>query len=520
MDNLQFIQRLYNGKNCYSDSMSDEQIELLHIVSGVESIVTRMISENRIVFLTGNPGDGKTFIIRRQKKLLEDIYTVMDLNSVNLDSNEGDELIEKLYQCYKGGRAAIIAANEFPFHRLTVKMSKCHLDMYEELIAIRNNILYVDYPRLELRRICIIDLNERNLLDKERNIVDNILVKFTNMLEPYKSTNITLGHNIVALSDENVKMQICKIFTNISMMGRHFVIRDILGTISYILVSCIDTDNEGTGYYYDALFDGNNEIMSYVTQFDPILLSCASIDEKIWNGEMREGWYFGQPSKWPYQITKDEGSIEEATTLFRSIKRKFFFENAYAKELINLQPLDFDECVDVLINIKQESRRIKRMLINSMNKIFLSTDAERDKLRVWTTHNYDLSRTVTAAVSTRYVDVDDLCLDYPEPVEWLKKMEYVPSKLILYYRGRPEIRLDIDTNFLQRLIMIKNGYPASLLSEQYEQSISHFLKTMEREGACKDYAGGEILVCNRKTGTYTKLYVEDSKYSLGSEADY
>ena len=64
MDNLQFVQQIYHGKNCYADSMSPEQIDLLHIPSGVESIVRKMINEKKIVFLAGNPGDGKHLLLR------------------------------------------------------------------------------------------------------------------------------------------------------------------------------------------------------------------------------------------------------------------------------------------------------------------------------------------------------------------------------------------------------------------------------------------------------------------------
>ena len=63
--------------------------------------------------------------------------------------------------------------------------------------------------------------------------------------------------------------------------------------------------------------------------------------------------------------------------------------------------------------------------------------------------------------------------------------------------------------------MIKNGYPSSLLSEQYEQAIIQFAKRMESLEACKDYSDGEILVCNRKTGESHKIYVDNAKYSLG-----
>ena len=68
--------------------------------------------------------------------------------------------------------------------------------------------------------------------------------------------------------------------------------------------------------------------------------------------------------------------------------------------------------------------------------------------------------------------------------------------------------------------MIKNGYPASLLSEQYEQSIIQFAKKMEALNACKEYSDGKILVCNRKTGMSHNIYIDNAKYSLGSEADF
>lgn len=520
MDNLQFIQCIYYGKNLYSDSMNQEQLDVLHIESGIEGIISKMIKENRIVFLTGNPGDGKTFIIKYQMNKLENSYIVPDLNSIDLESDKGRELIDNLYSCYVDNRPAIIAANEFPFHALAIKLKYEHPDMYEELNAVRNNILHIGYTTFNLRKICIIDLNERNLLDPNCNVVGIILSKFTEMLRPYKNTNSVLRHNVDALSDKNIQNQVSKIFENISLTGKHFVIRDILLSIANLLVKCTDSETEDSGYYYDALFEGDNDVMNYAAQFDPILLTMPSLDEKIWNGDMKEGWLLGEPEKWPIQITKDEGDIEAATELFKSIKRRFFFENMYAKDLVGLQPLDFNECISVFLKIKQDNRRIKRMIVGSMNRIFLSSDEEKEKLRVWTSHNYDLSRTITAVVSTRYIDIDELELVYPEPVEWLKDMEYVPSKIILFYKKKPDCRLDIDVEFLRRLIMIKNGYPASLLSDQYEQSIIQFAKKVEALDACKDYSDGEILVCNRKIGVCHKIYVEDAKYSLGSEADY
>ena len=54
MDNLDFIKKLYNGKNCYSDHMSEEQLELLHLKSEVEKIIVEKVNENKIVLMWQN----------------------------------------------------------------------------------------------------------------------------------------------------------------------------------------------------------------------------------------------------------------------------------------------------------------------------------------------------------------------------------------------------------------------------------------------------------------------------------
>ena len=53
MKKLDFIKKLYNGKNCYSDHMTEEELNLLHIPSKVEEIIRDMLKKRKIVFLTG-----------------------------------------------------------------------------------------------------------------------------------------------------------------------------------------------------------------------------------------------------------------------------------------------------------------------------------------------------------------------------------------------------------------------------------------------------------------------------------
>lgn len=521
MNSLQFIKKLYNGKNCYSDSLTEDEIALLHISSGVEEIVKEMVAANRIVFLTGNPGDGKTYIIRALEAALvqKGVYIEKDMNSVT--DEKLSDVICKIVECYHHNQSCIIAANEFPFFKLIRASRELAPELHNELINVKKQVIVYGYSTLQLRRLCIIDLNERNLLDKDRSVVPHIVSKFVELLKVSAGVNPVLDYNVTALNKKPVIDQLLRLFNLVAMSGEHFAIRDILGTLAYTMTACTVDDEDVNGYYYDSLFSGENELMSFIAQFDPVLLSKPSLDEQLWNGEKTDGWLMDVPQKWPKDLTDE--SVEEATKLFKSIKRKFYFENGFARELSQLQPVDYTECERVFVNLGNSSNKssILRMLINSMNRLFLSTDNEKERLRIWTSHSYDLSRETGAAVSTKYIDASDLDLVYPEPISWLKNMEYTPDNLVMKLKkDNPNYRLEIDINLLRGLISIKNGYPASLLSGQYEQAISQFTQTLGATTAARDYGDGEILIANRREGSKKKIFIDDNKYSFNDGGEF
>jgi len=520
MNNLQFIKKLYNGRNCYSDSLTEGEIEQLHIPSGVETIVARMVKENRIIFLTGNPGDGKTYIIRAIEQTLKEknVYVEKDLNSVT--DVEIEKVISNILGCYHNNKSCIIAANEFPFFKLIRASRVLAPELHKELTAIKKNTIIYGHSAIELKRICIIDLNERSLLDKDRSIITPIIEKFVHLLKDSQGINHALDYNTSAFQNEHVVEQLKKLFSLVAMSGSHFAIRDILGALSYTITSCTNDDEDNMGYYYDALFSGDNDLMSFILSFDPVMLTVPSLDEQLWNGEAVEGWLMGLPTQWPYELT--ENSIEEANKLFKSIKRRYYFENIYAKSLSSLQPMDYLECERIFTKLTQssEKRMILRMLIHSMNRLFLSSDEEREYLRIWTTHSYDQSRAAGAAVSTRYIDTTELELLYPSPASWLMDMEYSPNCLLMRLKNKPDVKLEIDTTLLRGLICVKNGYPASLLSSQYELAIAQFTQQLSSTSYAKNYGDGKILLANRRDGSQKSVFIEDNKYRFDDRGEY
>ena len=515
MSNLQLIKRLYRGKTCYSDALSEAELELLQLPSGVDTIVEEMLKENRIIFLTGNPGDGKTFIIRRATKTRPGLYVIPDLNNLSVAKMEKE--MQQILACYHNHKPCIVAANEFPLRGLMQMLANVAPDFHRELLGIKQNTIILDYPSVSLGRICVVDLNDRSLLDKERTIIEPTVKKFLNLLQDNWGINSYLDYNLNALSDSLVLQQYIKLFSLISLTGEHFAIRDILGTVAYTLTACtLEDADEEVSYYYDAIFSGDNALMRIAASFDPVLLSKPSLDEALWNGELQDGWRLGMPEKWPCDIAE----VEQAVDLFKSIKRRFYFENGLSRSLEELQPVDYQECEKILVEIRSKNKEIKRRLIRSMNKLFLSSDNESSRLRVWTTHGFDLTRESGAAVSTRYIDGADLELAYPEPAKWLNKLEYTPSYLVLRYKNESKTeakaRLQIDLDMLKALIAIENGYPVALLSTQYESKLSRFLHSLCSASAARDYSEGELILANRREGTSKKIFIEDDKYELSA----
>ena len=131
MAKIDFVKKLYNGKNCYSDHMDADELQLLHIASNAEKIIIDMLSHNRIVFLTGNPGDGKTFIIKTISSAIDvsKFYIQTDLNNVK----DYSQVVKDIISLYEENKGAIIAVNEYPFIQLCKQIKSASREIYDEI---------------------------------------------------------------------------------------------------------------------------------------------------------------------------------------------------------------------------------------------------------------------------------------------------------------------------------------------------------------------------------------------------
>lgn len=513
MSNLEFVKKLYNGKNCYSDHMSDKELSLIHIESRVEDIILELINSNKIVFLTGNPGDGKTFLIKRHEEemLSRNAFIEKDINRVA----NYEEVATKIVECYRNGLPAVIAVNEYQFYQLCKEIKQISLDIYEETMNVKKSSIIYDLPGVQLKKIAVIDLNERSLLDKDRALTSEIIDKIYNLLIAEEITHPCLKKNLEAFANSNVRNQVVSLIEMATTSSEHYAVRDILGAISFILTACT-TDEFENMPYYDAMFESSNSLLQTVQQFDPIYLSQATLDESLWNGRITAGWYLDKPIDWP-NSTKYDDSVDEAVIRFKSIKRKYYFENSGGVDLARLQPDEITRCSEIFTSFETKKRAIKERLIKSINKLFLPTLEDKKTLRIWTTHRYDFSTDISTAISSRYVDASDLEIQMPRPNEWLKGIEYVPNHIVLKPKGRNEPELVLNIDFIRTLDAVDNGYPVGLLAPQYEQTAAKFLRQLDDNGLSEENDDGEIVIASRKRSDRQSVYVLDNKYSFEEE---
>lgn len=507
MERLEFVKKLYNGKNCYSDHMGDNELEILHIASNVEKLIVDMVNHGKIVFLTGNPGDGKTFIIKTIKKSIKDkkLYIQTDLNNVR----DYTDVVNDIVSLYEAKKGAIIAVNEYPFMQLCKEIRSNSPEIYKEIQrAKKESITYEDSKPLT-GRIAVVDLNERNLLGSDYELLSDLVQKFIDLLTPDADYNSDLKYNIQSLSNGFVKSQLMSLFELAASECEHFAIRDVLGAFAFLFTACTMEDYLGKRYH-SAIFEGTNELLQAVQRFDPIYLSNPSLDEKLWNGEITEGWIFSPPEKLPCDIE----DVEEAVECFQSIKRRFYFENENGKELFTLQPEEIKKCKELFTTYESQKKKTKELLIKAINKLFLPSSDNKKMLYIWTTHKYDMSFDAAVAVSSKAVDSSELDILMPRPADWLSGMEYVPDHIVMKPKHADTPRLILDVDFLRTLNAVENGYPIGLLAPQYEQAAAIFLQQLDDNGFSESNEDGEIIMASRKNSYKQIIRIQDGKYDF------
>lgn len=438
----ELLRGLYLGQESNADLTSTVDRHLLHIPTSLDVFIPAQLRAGRDVVLTGNPGDGKSHLVR----MLQDLDRI-DGVAVELDlsARDSQDLVGEWVQHRLAGRALLLCANEGP---LTDMLA--HLEATPELKEVAAELrgqlgrLVASAPEQlppEPRHAVLIDLADRNLLSEEmigsalRRVCDEQFLPPG--LEVYDTS---AGQNLMLLKQERCRVRLAQI---LALAGRqlteHVTFRQLWAAISFSITAGKDQhtlererqqDIVGLGTFpLDNLTSGRGQgrLLDAVRRFaDPAQAPTPLLDEDLWSeGRPAEGRW------WDRHVAEEfdppaalwaRGERSAALARFASLKRLVALCHSAGDQI-----LDRLGAASVELPRTYGEGQLRGLVLEGIRRSYLVASEEvaapgwlTEGLPLWISNTY---RNVPASerphIAASWLAEEDLQIRYPVRAPWL-----------------------------------------------------------------------------------------------------
>ncbi len=420
---IAFVEKLYRNANSYADRLTREELDWIHVDLGLDDYLINAAKEGWQVVITGNPGDGKTFVIERLRDTLVSTYNAVVITDANACSDA--EILSSWRSCDKNKRAFVLAINEWPLFELRRLARQEGFQPVEEAVRqVRSAVYFGAPPEPRQGRVAVVDLNLRNVLASRvalaaiGRLTDGRFVSDLSTADPALL-------NVQRLRSERVQSRLAALLDQASRRGEHATMRQLMGFLAYILTGGTDStgrimsQGDGRYLYANLVFEGGvGPLFNLVRRsFDPASVTHPDLDEDLWRGTTHpQDWL--DPTDVP--LAPALCTDEDRERCFRVAKRRFFFEHARGGDLLNFLPADEGDFDRVLREGLNGDPHLVREMVLAVNRFF-EPDCSQDedsRLTLWQSHRYDV-RAPTAFVGLYHESADDIIAESPHLAEWV-----------------------------------------------------------------------------------------------------
>ncbi|WP_430912161.1 hypothetical protein [Methylobacterium sp. sgz302541] len=447
------VRALYRAAAAVAEHHAEDTIVALHVPTPVDDVLAAEVAAGRIVFVTGNPGDGKTHLIRRTRDRFPRSVEVC------LDANErsNDDLAHMVDAALAQEHGLVMAINEGILVDLSgmARPRAWAADVRQKLLrALRYEGGQADDGD---PRICVIDLNLRNTLGREVVVpaIDRVLT-LAGLGEECPPGTWRAARNAQILREEaDVRERLVDLLDTVGRSGVHATMRDLLGFLAYVI--CGDRSScppgqpgqETQPYYVNAFEGGAGPLFDAVRRFDPLWRPMPLLDDALWrHTDVARDWLVANGVE-----VRRPGEEEPA---FVRRKRRAYFEHRSGRGDLELAGGD----VDLVFREMTDRRRAgPRRLIGLLNRFFDRTDTAEDMLHLWATHRYDArpTRYVAARWHVPALQMRVLVPELPPQVA-AAFPSYRPDHVILTHKDlTPGEGLIVDRTLLEALLGAQVG---------------------------------------------------------------
>ena len=506
---LDFVRNFYRGSSAYADHQDIEILKEIHLETKLDSAIFEQYQTKDIV-LTGNPGDGKTHIIRVLKERLESDSVVIETDASTLTH---DEIYEKWKKAREEGKRFIIAINAAVLYS-TYQNHKDFEPLREAYEQLSNTPYFHQMPDNPNPTVALFDLSKREVLTPE--ILSQMIKKFSDG-KYYKQCQTcpvkgqcTAHVNIKLLSEALVQQRIMLILNRVKLSGYHATLRELQNFISYLIFgdkSCSVLAKNTSANTLDLcslIYSGKGNLFDQIRKsFDPVRISHPTWDEKILNNEFPEESWIGSftPSKESIAFDNEE--------LFRLRKRQFYFYNNQGSDLMEI--LDDDESKFQQL-LELEDKKVVKELIKKINAFFGSDKPSNGELQIWNGHRFN-NDPRKILISTGTVKASSLQIGRPLlPPQMSSGMETFTNYIRLEKKDAPNIFLKIDFPMFCLLTQSEHGVPVLFMESNLVKKIWRFIEQLQPRSYEEDEIDISILDIQNKNHVIVKIDLDDHKY--------
>ncbi len=432
---------LYKSITSCSDHHTDRVIEQIHIPTPVDDAIVLGANENKVVIVTGNPGDGKTHLIRRVR---DQFPKGLRQDAVKTDANELEDadIVEAIGSALEKRRGLILAINE----GILLEICEKHRERLPWAADLADRILrpfiYGEDTAPGRSKIVLLDLNLRNCLGP--TVARAALTKLLDMVEDDKDSSSSMAENTKRLRHPAVQERVLHLLGSIGQTGFHATMRELLGFLSYLIAGGVEAEQESPHYAQNAFGLGQGALFDRVRELDPIRMPMPFLDDALWNcTDTPADWEVTDPGEYRQPNDRDA---------FICRKRRALFEHRKGRDIIRLDQQAVEREFTKLKNSSHSPEQAAIHLINN----FFKPGATAESLILWTYHQYSV-RPIRHLVSRQAVRAQDLRVAVPRLPQALAKAfrDFQPDHVVLHHKDMsPAEGLVIDRRLVR---MLKEG---------------------------------------------------------------
>jgi len=521
-----FVMGLYRGTSAYSDQIDIGLLDKLHVETDLDKAVLAAVSQGKTILLTGNPGDGKTHLLRMMEKRLMRLQSkpVLEYDASALTD---EQLLEKWQTALSQNRPFCLAINEAVLNslsRLEIQpqwrdaqiQAQLAQEQVEKAVVYSETetSLFIDAP------LFVFDLSRRNVLDSE--VVGRAMDKLAdpNRMGLCGQDENDLTVNLRLIQHPMFRERLQAIFNRVSQRGYHATLREVQAFISYMLFagrSCREIQ-QNSGDFEKSLpqlpFEGKGSLFRAAKKaFDPAGISHPMWDEALVTAQTVADDWLDDYRHW-YSVT--EALKIDDVKHFQQRKRAFYFFHLNGDELLSMAGDDEADFAVLLTSVQSSNenkrRDALRFVVRRVNSFF--GDIGVQQIRVWQSHRYDQSprKILYSALTRRLRDFE---LVYPRLQRTMQQgFELALDHVLLRLKGEPAAKLRIDFALFELLAQAERGVPVIAIDNDLTRRLWQFMEQLTEPIDVEETPEVEVAIFDLTSGDklLVKVDIENLQY--------